>query len=47
VESSDDLVTGTWATVTNNVPGSGGIVAVTNEVPVNLPQRFYRVRQLP
>jgi phospholipase/lecithinase/hemolysin len=47
VESRDDLATGSWATVTNNVPGSGGIVAVTNEVPVNLPQRFYRVRQLP
>ena len=47
VESKDDLGAGSWATVSNNVPGNGGIVALTNRVPANLPQRFYRVRQLP
>lgn len=47
VESRDNLSTGSWTTVTNNVPSSGGIVTVTNKVPANLSQRFYRVRQLP
>jgi lysophospholipase L1-like esterase len=47
VESRDDLGAGSWATVSNNFPGSGGIVAVTNQVPAALTKRFYRVRQLP
>jgi len=47
LESRDDLSAGSWATVTNNLPGSGGILAVTNTVPPGLPKRFYRVRQLP
>ncbi len=47
VESRDELASGSWATVTNNVPGSGGIVAVTDHVSPILSSRFYRVRQLP
>jgi lysophospholipase L1-like esterase len=47
VESRDDLFTGNWATVTNNVPGGGGFAAVTNRVSAAISQRFYRVRQLP
>src|ERR1035437_4113946 len=47
VESRDALTTGSWATVTNNVPGTGGIIAVTNRVSPTLSSRFYRVRQLP
>jgi lysophospholipase L1-like esterase len=47
VESRDELTAGSWVTVTNNVPGSGGIIAVTNRVPSTLASRFYRVRQLP
>ena len=47
VESRDALSTGSWATVTNNVPGTGGIIAVTNHVSSTLSSRFYRVRQLP
>jgi hypothetical protein len=47
VESRDALTTGTWATVTNNVPGTGGIIAVTNRVSPATTSRFYRVRQLP
>ena len=47
VESRDDLVVSLWTTVTNNVPGNGGTMTVTNRVPPNLTQRFYRVRQLP
>jgi lysophospholipase L1-like esterase len=47
VESRDTLTPSSWATVTNNVPGSGGIIAVTNRVASILSGRFYRVRQLP
>jgi len=47
VESRDKLTTGSWATVTNNVPGTGGVVAVTNGVSPTLASRFYRVRRLP
>jgi lysophospholipase L1-like esterase len=47
VESRDDLSAGSWITVTNNLAGTGGIVAFTNQVPVNRATRFYRVRQLP
>jgi adhesin HecA-like repeat protein len=47
VESRDDLTAGSWATVTNNVPGNGGTVTVTNRGVASLPKRFYRVRQLP
>jgi hypothetical protein len=47
VESCSDLNTGSWTTATNNVPGIGAIVTVTDHVPAGLPKRFYRVRQLP
>ena len=47
VESRDVLTTGTWATLSNNVAGTGGIISLTNRVSPTLPSRFYRVRQLP
>ncbi len=47
VQSSDDLAAGQWTMVTTNLPGTGGPVAITNTVPLNLPKCFYRVRQLP
>jgi lysophospholipase L1-like esterase len=47
VESRDALMTGSWATVTNNLLSTGGIIAVTNRVSPTLSGRFYRVRQLP
>jgi lysophospholipase L1-like esterase len=47
VESRDDLGPRSWVTVTNNIPGSGGIVAITNQVSAAVTKRFYRVRQLP
>ena len=47
VESRDELTAGSWATVTNGVPGTGGIIVITNWVSPTLPSRFYRVRQLP
>jgi lysophospholipase L1-like esterase len=49
VESSDDLVGGSWTTVTNNVTGNSGITTVTlpGQFSSDSPQRFYRVRQTP
>jgi len=47
VESRDALTAGLWATVTNNVLGTGDIFAVTDRVSASLSSRFYRVRQLP
>jgi len=47
VESRDNLGAGSWAALTNNVPGSGGILAVSDRVSPAVAGRFYRVRQLP
>jgi uncharacterized repeat protein (TIGR03803 family)/T5SS/PEP-CTERM-associated repeat protein len=42
VSNTTDLVTRSWATVTN-VTGSGGIMIITNSGATLLPKRFYRV----
>jgi hypothetical protein len=47
IEDRTNLQTGAWATLTNNIPGTGSIVSVSDSPPANLPARFYRVRQLP
>jgi hypothetical protein len=47
IESRDQVAVGSWVAVTNNVAGNGGVVSVVTTVPPGLPQRFYRVRQLP
>jgi lysophospholipase L1-like esterase len=47
VERTDTLKPPAWTTLTNNVPGTGGSVLVTDPSATTLPQRFYRVRQLP
>ena len=43
VEDNSNLVTGSWSTLTNNVPGTGGIVTITDPGAAALSQRFYRV----
>ncbi|HEX3718019.1 MAG TPA: SGNH/GDSL hydrolase family protein [Verrucomicrobiae bacterium] len=47
VEDRNDLIAGSWTALTNNVGGAGGVVTVNDSPPANLPERFYRVRQLP
>jgi hypothetical protein len=47
IEDRDDLLAGSWTTLTNNIAGTGGVVIVSDSPPANLPERFYRVRQLP
>jgi lysophospholipase L1-like esterase len=47
VEDRNDLLAGSWTTLTNNIAGTGGVVVVSDSPPANLPERFYRVRQLP
>jgi len=46
VQSTTDLVTGTWTTVTNNLPGNGGIVIAIDPGATTQPKRFYRVQLL-
>ena len=46
VESETNL-DGSWGTLTNNIPGTGGAVQVQDLGAANLPRRFYRAVQLP
>ncbi len=43
VEYNNDLVTGNWNTLTNDIAGTGGIVNITDSGAASLPRRFYRV----
>ena len=47
VQSTTDLVTGTWTTVTSNLAGNGGIVTIIDTNAATQPERFYRVQPLP
>jgi len=47
VEMTDSLDNPSWTTLTNNVPGTGGTVTVTDPDAASQTNRFYRVRQLP
>jgi hypothetical protein len=46
VQSTTDLVTGTWTTVTNNLAGNGGVVIAIDPGATTQPKRFYRVQLL-
>jgi spore coat protein A len=43
VERRDDLLTGSWSMLTNNIAGDGGIKTVTDPGAAALPKRYYRV----
>jgi len=47
IESTTDLITGIWTTVTSNLAGSGGIVTIVDTNAATQPKRFYRVHPLP
>ena len=47
VETADDLVSNVWTTLSNNVPGSGNLLQISDPGASNLLRRFYRVRLLP
>ena len=47
VERTDDLVTGPWSTLTNNITGTGGLMQFVDVGTIGVTQRFYRVRLLP
>ena len=44
LEERTNLVSGSWSTIISNVPGTGGVVLLTNTVPANVSQNFYRVK---
>jgi hypothetical protein len=43
VDYRNDLTTGTWLSLTNGVPGTGGILSITDLGAVSQGRRFYRV----
>ncbi|MGD1019922.1 MAG: hypothetical protein ABSA12_11465 [Verrucomicrobiia bacterium] len=43
VESTADVVNGPWSTIISNVPGTGGIVTVTDANAASSPSRYYRI----
>ena len=43
VDYTSDMATGVWTTLTNNLPGTGGIVPIIDPGAASQPQRFYRV----
>jgi glucose/arabinose dehydrogenase len=47
LQRSDDLMSNSWTTVTNNVTGTGGIIPLIDVDVVGITQRFYRVHLLP
>jgi GH18 family chitinase len=47
VQWSSNLVQAFWNTLTNNVPGTGANVQVTDLAPGNAPARFYRIQTPP
>lgn len=47
LDRRDDLAAGSWTTMTNNLPGTGGTVTITDPAAAGLPQRFYRVELNP
>lgn len=42
VECSDELGSGAWRVLADGIAGMGGIVSVSDEDAVNVPERFYR-----
>ena len=47
LDRSSDLASGSWASVTNNLPGDGGVMTVTDTGAGDGSPRFYRVRLNP
>ena len=43
VDYRNDLHTGTWSILTNGVPGTGGMVSITDSGAAGQSKRFYRV----
>jgi hypothetical protein len=43
VDYNNDLVTGSWNTLTNNITGTGGIVTIMDSGAAELLRRFYRI----
>jgi hypothetical protein len=47
LDGRDDVATGPWIIVTNNILGTGGPITVTNTGVGRLPKRFYRIGARP
>jgi len=47
VDYTTNVVAAIWTTLTNNIPGTGGTVTVTDPGGASLPARYYRAAVLP
>jgi len=47
VEQSADLSPGSWTTLADNLPGTGGILAIQDAGALGFARKFYRVKMLP
>ncbi len=47
VERRNDLLSGDWTTLTNNVAGTGGVVQITDPTAASVTNRFYRILVVP
>ncbi len=44
LQSSDNLTSGVWSAVATNVPGTGGVIQLSDPGATSQPMRFYRVK---
>ncbi|HTL58550.1 MAG TPA: hypothetical protein VL361_22880, partial [Candidatus Limnocylindrales bacterium] len=47
VEGEANPVGSNWSVLLTNIPGTGGVVQVTDATPPRQPSQFYRVRMAP
>lgn len=46
VDRTGNLLAGPWETITNNIPGTGGVIEIHDPLASSTASRFYRVRLL-
>jgi hypothetical protein len=44
LQSTTNLASGVWLSLATNIPGTGGIIQITDTRPASQPARFYRTR---
>jgi len=45
VQRTDRLMPAVWTPVATSIPGTGGMIQITNAIELSQPQRFYRVKR--
>lgn len=47
IEMKDDMTLPTWTLLADQIPGTGGVIQITDPGAATLPKRFYRIVVLP